>query len=221
MIYSLFFKKTESDLAPYPSVAYVQSLIKKCKHPFLIGWPGYISKSKVAIDNFYKKLNPFIKTNLNGFFFRPMSVIAISPGLTNEDYMNKVFGGFSLPQVKKLDHSKILVILDMPNGDKTNYCDEIIKHNYFVKGVLIGSSNLSNNTYFVSPTQKGEADVLFFEVGDGVASNPDDFSIILQFFQEQLVSDLRENKNIIVTKQINAIEYDLKEIVDSLLNLSN
>ena len=47
------------------------------------------------------------------------------------------------------------------SGDKTDFIDWYI-NSIKVKGILIGSSNQSHNTYFSYDASKGEADLLMF-----------------------------------------------------------
>ena len=220
MIYSIFFKKYQGDLVPFDSVKFIKKIISKCKNPFIIGWPGYISKSKTTLNKFYNDLRPCLGQQLHGFFFRPMSIVKLSSKETNESYLNKLFGGHSLPQPRLQDHSKILVILDLPNN---NCYDNDVKARIFdVKGILIGSSNQSTNTYFISPSPKGEADVLFIDI-DG-ANGITDIQNVISYFGDILINieKISNINNIEISKDIldRGPGY-LKDIVSKLLENSD
>lgn len=220
MIYCIFFKKHQGDLATFDSVKYLQKVICKCKNAFIIGWPGYISRSKTTLDKFYNDLNPCPGYQLHGFFFQPMSIVSLSPSETNESYLNKLFGGHSLPQPRLQDHSKILVILDL--SDSNNFEEDIETRNFNVKGIMIGSSNQSTNTYFVSPSPKGEADVLFIDIDEG--NGISDIQNVISYFGDNLINieKISNTNNIEISKDIlgRGTGY-LKDIVSKLLENSD
>lgn len=184
MIYTIFFKKYQGDLTPFDSVKYLKRIISKCKNPFIVGWPGYISKTASTLDGFYDNLNPFVNKQLHGFFFKPMLINMLKCGKTNEKYINDLFGNHSIPQPRLDDHSKILVVLDLDDNSNRNI--DLMNDIYDVKAILIGSSNQSFNTYFYSPTPKGEADVLLFNIEK--KDNENDTQALINYFGDNLIN---------------------------------
>ena len=218
MIYSIFIKKMQKDMAPFQISSLIKDYLEHNKNVFILGWPGYISNSAIGIELFKKEIIPS-HIKINGFFFKPLKIIKFSDpldntGLTqisNIDYMNRIFGGFKCSKISLDDHSKILAFIKFENELKEQ--DDISiylnKGNYKVKALLIGSSNQSKHTYCDSPTSKGEADVFMIELND---------------FKEEdcFVGFAKENyngKNIIISKQVDKFntEQTLTDIVEDLL----
>lgn len=200
MIYTIFFKKYQGDLTPFDSVKYLKRIISKCKNPFIVGWPGYISKTASTLDDFYYNLNPFANKQLHGFFFKPMLINMLKCGKTNEEYINDLFGNHYISQPRLDDHSKILVVLDL--DDNSNRDIDLMNDIHDVKAILIGSSNQSFNTYFYSPTPKGEADVLLFNIEK--KDNEDDTQALINYFGDNLINKNSDSmgQNPLIAKEV-------------------
>lgn len=230
-MYALLMRKkwnqTEPFLTPTLVNYYLQATAGKIKDlafPYKIDaiviFPGYLSKSKTNIENFWSifftevhnKVDCIIAEGMNGN-------LKNSLGLTLEENVKEIkkytkSTPLLIPSSK--DHSKSIFFLQCKDKDKdkddsftdalrsccktipldSNSGKEIdnvskenkehnkellqenkvefnkkifssdIEKNFEIKAILVGSSNLSYQTYYKSPADKGEKDVFLFDAKD-------------------------------------------------------
>lgn len=234
MIYSIFLKKNEKDLKPFPIVRIVRNFLWMASEDvFILGWPGYIGRTSSSIDDFKKEITT-TKGVLNGYFFKALNGNRIishpttGVPINTNDYQNEIFGNYCCPSSNLEDHSKILVFVKFTKEviDKNLY-DVLSNKNFEVLALLIGSSNQSFNTYGKSPTPKGEADVFMFD-SEFLQNSTDENQTICKLLygednnpiEDYSGSTKKEKENIIISKQLklDIKQTTLKEIVLDLLN---
>ena len=149
-MYSIFVKKNKKDTFPYGVNTVIQKYITKYgQRDTLVVWPGYQSKTKPLIDDFCAELRRIAPDNTI-FFANGMNGLCLVTGTGSTVHDCHV------PTIERdifglIDHSKCIIFADF-GYEKPR-----------INAILIGSSNLSYNTYVKSPAPKGEFDVLLID----------------------------------------------------------
>lgn len=150
----------------------------------ILSSPGYLSNKINTIDLFVDKMCDSVlhRSPLSIGLFNGMNGNNSLVKTTIVEYHNMRFREYGINALtinckKQKDHRKMMFFIDDPgnysqeinmlnnnSGDKTDFIDRYI-NKIKVKGILIGSSNQSHNTYFSYDASKGEADLLMFTDG--------------------------------------------------------
>lgn len=181
-MYSLYIPKYKKEDSEFLIAKVIREYTKtESEINCLLSSPGYLSRTKERIDEFVENMCNLIpcKESFSIGFFNGMNGNNSLGKTTIVEYHNMCFeekhvNTLKINCKKQLDHRKmIFFIYDSGNyfqqismfnnsqDDKERHIDRYI-NNIKVKGMLIGSSNQSNATYFSIPASKGEADLLMF-----------------------------------------------------------
>ena len=178
-----------------------------------------MSRTQNTIDIFCNTIN----LGSNVYFAKGMNgdglIHGLVPATKIQDYHNQKYTSLSTALNPKNDHSKMLFFLDDKSIIKETDKIEIDKDNIVVKAVLVGSSNQSYNTYLVSPTLKGEADI--FIIDSEIVPRSADKSVknlLVEFYDSNNIKE--ERKNIVISEQICGENHDfLLEIFKTSIEL--
>lgn len=173
MIYSYMIKKDYGHKGEAPALILLREYTKLYgKNDLLVCLPGYLSTTSKTINQFYKAFpkNASATAPQNfAYFFKGMNgTRVLKSGVSIQDAINNLYGGFSSKITSRPDHSKIVVFLENSNKSNkihngVNIDSKIISGN--VKAILIGSSNQSFSSYLhlKKSANKGEADVFLVD----------------------------------------------------------
>lgn len=217
MVYAYIIKKNEKDSGLSPVLMLLQNYTSLYGvNDFIVCLPGYLSKTRPNLDNFTYlftiKKSPTVTQR--GYFFSGMNGRSIpkSLGMSIQQYVNRLFGGFSTSIKDPKDHSKIVIFFEYDEKYITassKNIDSLIK-NSKVKAILLGSSNQSFKSYIKSPADKGETDI--FLVDTSIFNEEDALAITLK----NNISEF--NNSIILTKEIDS-KSSLRDIVNDIFRI--
>ena len=148
-MFSVLIKKNKGDVSPFGVNVVIEAYTALYgQEDVLIIYPGYQSIKKRYIDCLCSELRRVA----------PQNKIYLANGINGariEPSTGKTVHDCHVPPVEptafgKIDHSKCIVF-----ADKTSFENRVISP----KALLVGSSNVSYNTYLHSPADKGEMDV--------------------------------------------------------------
>lgn len=190
-MYTLVFQKNEGDSPQFPLTEQLCTFLKQTKAKGIIIFPGYLSCTENSIEWMLKK------------FFKDTDIVYFGMGnpckVETKENNNRLTSSESLSQHKdklkkalpkakwleikrnnQSDHSKLLAIFNLTSEDTelpTPIQDEKSCEDFLSKikiiGMVIGSSNFSETTYYGryknnSKADKGETDLfMFFGNKDG------------------------------------------------------
>lgn len=194
MLYSLYIPKYKGDAASASNLPdalgeFMQTPGCKCH---LIISPGYLSKADTTIGSFWTELDKSIKSTgtspVKLYIFRGMNgdveietkgttgatvtkaILEVYDNIIGDIFKTK-FENVKVDYKELSDHRKMIFFFQesedikwsgkMTKADVPNFLSRIT-----IKGILIGSSNFSYNTYYNGgngKAKKGEADLFMFE----------------------------------------------------------
>ena len=195
-MYSVIIKKNENDYSPFGVNLVLSHYISSFgKDDILVAYPGYQSTKKDTIDCLCAELRKIAPSN-SIYFAKGMN------GQATEKTTGKTIHDCHIPTIDPLcfgntDHTKCIAFVDK---------GALTANNIITKALLIGSSNISYNTYIKSPAPKGEMDVLLIAervVGDLVAFKRFRNSII-----ETINASLSDSNLILFSKTIDDVMDD-------------
>lgn len=140
---------------------------------FVIAAPGYMSKQPRTIDDYLTHLGEIfnqknqteigILNGMNGHHIISNNTTVLD---AHNDLLHKHgFQQIKLNAHKEFDHRKMICFATakvVPNEITLKDLDDFL-NNVYVGGILIGSSNQSNCTYFQQVATKGESDIFMFD----------------------------------------------------------
>ena len=179
-MYTLVLQKTEGDMGEFPLTKYLHDFLVKTEAEGIIVWPGYLSrtekKTHELLDRFLKdtKIRRFGMGNpcyfecgkdKNGNILENSRQSYIF----HAKYLYSANKWLSMYRNYKSDHSKMMVIFKRAPGEaelpqklyKKNDCGKFLEKIDII-GMVIGSSNFSNNTFLSLKADKGETDLFMF-----------------------------------------------------------
>ena len=181
-MYSLYIPKYENEGGEFLITKVIREYTERApKLNCILSSPGYLSNRINTINLFVDKMCGLVlhRSPLSIGLFNGMNGNNSLGKTTIVEYHNMCFREYGINALtinckKQKDHRKMMFFIDDPgnysqeikmlnnnSGDKTDFIDWYI-NSIKVKGILIGSSNQSHNTYFSYDASKGEADLLMF-----------------------------------------------------------
>ena len=181
-MYSLYIPKYQNERGEFLITNVIKEYTERApKLNCILSSPGYLSNRINTIDLFVDKMCGSVlhRSPLSIGLFNGMNGNNSLGTTTIVEYHNMRFRKYGINALtinckKQKDHRKMMFfiydpenyskeinILNDNSGDKTDFIDRYI-NKIKVKGILIGSSNQSYNTYFSYDASKGEADLLMF-----------------------------------------------------------
>ena len=181
-MYSLYIPKYQNERGEFLITKVIKEYNERApKLNCILSSPGYLSNRINTIDLFVDKMCGSVlhRSPLSIGLFNGMNGNNSLGTTTIVEYHNMRFRKYGINALtinckKQKDHRKMMFfiydpenyskeinILNDNSGDKTDFIDRYI-NKIKVKGILIGSSNQSYNTYFSYDASKGEADLLMF-----------------------------------------------------------
>lgn len=181
-MYSLYIPKYQNERGEFLITKVIKEYTERApKLNCILSSPGYLSNRINTIDLFVDKMCGSVlhRSPLSIGLFNGMNGNNSLGTTTIVEYHNMRFRKYGINALtinckKQKDHRKMMFfiydpenyskeinILNDNSGDKTDFIDRYI-NKIKVKGILIGSSNQSYNTYFSYDASKGEADLLMF-----------------------------------------------------------
>lgn len=181
-MYSLYIPKYQNERGEFLITKVIREYTERApKLNCILSSPGYLSNRINTIDLFVDKMCGSVlhRSPLSIGLFNGMNGNNSLGTTTIVEYHNMRFRKYGINALtinckKQKDHRKMMFfiydpenyskeinILNDNSGDKTDFIDRYI-NKIKVKGILIGSSNQSYNTYFSYDASKGEADLLMF-----------------------------------------------------------
>lgn len=217
MFYCYIVKKNEKEKGKSPVSKLLDVYTRLYgQSDFIVCLPGFLSKNKSAMDTFINEFtfskNPEIFQR--GYFFIGYNGCSLLKGtsFSKQDYINSKFGNYNTSLKQRKDHSKVVVFFEKNSfllNEEDKNIDSLIKYGK-VNAILIGSSNQSYTTYFKSPADKGETDVLLVD-GDIIKDDVEALHLIANF------SFL--NSQIFILKEIKP-QISLRTLTDEIFGLT-
>lgn len=142
----------------------------------VIAAPGYLSTGPTTIDKYLTNLGKILNQKhmtkigfLNGMNGHHNNCSGITILKNHNDLLSKSgFEQIKLSANKEFDHRKMMCFVsakNIPNEITLKNIDDFLNDAY-VGGILIGSSNQSNTSYFGPNASKGESDIFMFDVSN-------------------------------------------------------
>ena len=221
-MYIIILKKTEMDKRPFPIEKILIQYFNKRNNDIILVSPGYMSYTKKTIKNFCVEFCNLNTTSTNEFIFAKgmngrNKVKNLSIDIVDEYYNNICQKNNQVRHslfLTKNDHSKFLIFIDKKSAciydnKELNVKELLSDFKTKVNAILLGSSNFSYNTYFNSPTDKGEADI--FMISENVFDNDDEIVGIINGLRKEneLDGELILSKEMGINQNLNILAQKL------------
>ena len=163
-MYCILIKKNQGDIGRFLLNKVVERYISKLGNDdILFAFPGYMSTSKGKIIAFCKELRRIA----------PKNKIYFTTGMNGNKYVRQ-----STNKIITEHEPTIIPVNAITSNDHSKFILFIDKKTYLSKAILLGSSNMSYETYVKYPASKGEFDALL--ISDSII----DDELFKEYFEE-------------------------------------